>query len=173
MKKIEFVLFLVLVFVITSCGQKEQNTNTAVSLGNEDAFSFEVTRLDGRSVKLQDYEGKALLLNFWDTWCPPCRAELPYFIELYDQYQSKGLEILGVAFGRNGEKAVREFIKDNGINYPNAIGSKEIVEGFGPIQSIPTTFMIDATGKIYKKYIGSRAKDVFEKDIKAMLNIRK
>ncbi len=107
----------------------------------------------------------------WDTWCPPCRAEIPHFIELYKQYKSSGLEILGVAFGREGEAAVRKFGSDFGINYSSALANQDLMNGYGPVNSIPTTFVIDQNGKIYQKYIGMRPKAIFENDVKTLLGL--
>ena len=120
---------------------------------------------------MSDYKGKALIIDVWDTWCPPCKAEIPHFIELYNEYNSKGLEILGVAGARYGRAAVEKFIKDYGMNYHNAILNEDFYRGFGPINSIPTTFVIDTEGNIYKKYIGYNEKSVFEADVKAVLGL--
>jgi len=156
--------------VLVGCGSKN-NAQNGGATGTTPAYNFKLQTLDGKTVTLEDYRGKALILDVWDTWCPPCKAEIPHFIELYSQYKSKGLEILGVAGGRYGPDAVRSFIDQYGINYTNALISQEFVQGFGGIRNIPTTFVIDKKGNIYKKYIGYRDKEVFESDIKAILNL--
>ena len=135
------------------------------------AYNFTLTTLEGKTVTLADYKGKVLILDMWDTWCPPCRAEIPHFIELYKQYKSSGLEILGVAFGREGEAAVRKFSADFGINYAGAVANQDLMNGYGPVNSIPTTFVIDQNGKIYQKYIGLRPKATFENDVKTLLGL--
>jgi len=135
------------------------------------AYNFTLTTLEGKTVTLADYKGKVLILDMWDTWCPPCRAEIPHFIELYKQYKSSGLEILGVAFGREGEAAVRKFGSDFGINYSSALANQDLMNGYGPVNSIPTTFVIDQNGKIYQKYIGMRPKAIFENDVKTLLGL--
>ena len=181
MKKISVVknmLMLGLVFTIAACSNSGGDANAkntpqkaAVKQDAPKAFNFQLTTLEGENVSLNDYAGKVLILDLWDTWCPPCKAEIPHFIELYDKYESKGLEILGVAFGREGEAAVRNFAKDYGVNYTSAIANQELMNGYGPINSIPTTFVIDQNGGIYKKYIGYREKSVFENDVKTLLNL--
>lgn len=172
------LLALALAFAIMACsgGNGEAKANAAprkaVQKQNlKKAHNFTVTTLDGNKVSLSDYKGKVLILDMWDTWCPPCRAEIPHFVELYGQYKSKGLEILGVAFGREGEAAVRKFVEDYGINYTGALANQDLMNGFGPINSIPTTFVIDQDGNVYKKYIGYREKAVFENDIKTLLDL--
>jgi peroxiredoxin len=160
-----FVLFLAL-----NCSSDQGSAEAkAGAMGTEKAPDFSLETLDGKTVTLADYRGKALILNVWDTWCPPCRAEIPDFIELYSEYRSQGLEFLGVAGGREGESAVRSFISKNGINYPNAMVNDNFLNGYRGIRSIPTTFVIDREGNIYKTYIGARSKAVFESDIQALL----
>lgn len=176
-----FILFTFVLLSVIACEKSNEqaaqtpNKQTAVRSMNaqsdrQPAYNFTLMTLAGNPVELGDFKGKVLILDFWDTWCPPCKAEIPHFVDLYSQYNSQGLEILGVAFGRNGVSAVRDFISDYGINYQNALGNQEIVNGFGGFNSIPTTFVIDKQGHIYKKYTGYRDKSVFETDIKALLN---
>jgi thiol-disulfide isomerase/thioredoxin len=172
------VLMSGLILTFAACSESNADAKadsrpqkTAVKQDVPKAFNFSVTTLEGNNVSLDDYSGKVLILDLWDTWCPPCKAEIPHFIDLYTRYESKGLEILGVAFGREGEPAVRNFAKDYGVNYANALANQELMNGFGPISSIPTTFVIDQNGGIYKKYIGYKEKSVFENDIKTLLNL--
>ena len=181
----KLVLSLMVVVWINGCGSNDNDkaaragvkasvssNKTAVAADNlVPAYNFTLETLDGKQVSLKDFKGKALMLNIWDTWCPPCRKEIPDFVELYSEYKSKGLEILGVAGGQNGVEAVAKFIKDNNMNYLNALATPELINGFGGVRSIPTTFMIDKNGNIYKKYVGARPKEVFEGDIKDILNL--
>lgn len=165
MRKINLFLIPLLVFILGISGactsEKNENANPA--------YHFKLTTLSGETVTLDSYQGKVLLVDMWDTWCPPCKAEIPHFVELYNEYNDKGLEILGVAFGREGENAVRQFVDDYNVNYPNAIGNQEIVEGFGGIRAIPTTFIIDQKGNIHKKLVGYNDKETFETLIKQLL----
>lgn len=134
------------------------------------APDFNLKTLDGKTLQLSALKGKVVLLNFWATWCPPCREEIPHFKELYDQYRAKGLEIIGVALDDGGEKDVAPFARQNQINYPLvAAGGQELAQSYGGIRGIPTTFLIDKQGRIAQKYIGSRSKEVFEKEIQALL----
>lgn len=168
-KKFKTIIFSAMAIFLFGCGNSETDEGELKS--SNMAQDFQLVTLNGEHVSLSDYKGKALLLNVWDTWCPPCRAELPYFIELYSQYKSKGLEILGVAGARYGRDNVINFIRKNGINYPNTIITNEFANSYGPIQGIPTTFLIDPQGEITQKYVGPRPKAVFEADIKAALKL--
>jgi cytochrome c biogenesis protein CcmG/thiol:disulfide interchange protein DsbE len=118
---------------------------------------------------LYDYIGNVIIIDFWDTWCPPCRAEIPHFIELYEKYRDKGLLIIGIAFGREGIEKVKSFVNDEGINYPVLIANSEVVKDYGGITAIPTTFIINKNGEIFEKIIGYRDKEFFEEKIKNLL----
>ncbi len=172
------MLAAVLLVGLSSCSKNESHpdqakantTNTAQTSSKTGVSNFTVSSLSGESYQLTDFKGKVLIVDFWDTWCPPCRKEIPHFIELYNEYNGKGLEILGVAFGRNGTAAVQQFIDEYKIPYKNAMANDQIMSVLGPIRSIPTTYVIDQKGQVVKKYIGYNDKSVFETDIKALLS---
>lgn len=170
-------ILFVAVVGFSGCGESKQQTEkaqavaqAAVEQNANAAYAFSLQTLEGEPITLKGYEGKVLLLNIWDTWCPPCKAEIPDFIDLYDTYRNQGLEILGVAGGRNGLQAVADFVKEYGINYPIALATQDLFVGFGGVNAIPTTFLIDQKGNIHKKYVGYREKQVFEQDINSLLN---
>ena len=155
-----------------ACGEAKSNAKTTSAKSTTDnTKDFSLTLLDGKTLTLADLKGKAVILDVWDTWCPPCKAEIPHFISLYNDYKDKGLEIVGIAGARYGKEAVEKFINDYGVNYLNAIITPEFNQTYGPIQSIPTTFVLDKKGNIYKKYIGFNDRSVFENDIKSILGI--
>ncbi|NOZ56054.1 MAG: TlpA family protein disulfide reductase [Calditrichaeota bacterium] len=133
------------------------------------APDFQLRGVDGKIHKLSDYKGKVIILDFWDTWCPPCRMEIPDFVKLQEQYGKKGLQIIGVAFGRQGLDAVKNFMEQYHINYPVLLATMEVVQAYGGIQGIPTTFVIDKHGRIYQKYVGYRPRSVWESDIQTLL----
>ena len=133
------------------------------------AYNFTLQDLDGKTHRLSDFKGKVVILDFWDTWCPPCKAEIPHFIELYNEYKDHGFVMIGAAIGNKGEDAVRQFIKDKNVSYLNLMASKEAIQGFGGITGIPTTFVIDKKGYIYKRYVGFKSKEIFEQDITTLL----
>ena len=134
-----------------------------------DLADFALRNLDGKEVKLSDFKGKVVLLNFWATWCPPCIKEIPHFIELYKQYKVQGFEMVGISVDKEGIDVVRSFVEQHEVNYPILMGDRHITQLYGGISSIPTTFLIDKKGRIRKQYAGYRDKSVFEADIKASL----
>ena len=123
--------------------------------------------LNGNTVQLSSLKGKVIVLDFFATWCPPCKEEIPDFIELQRQYGDKGFAMVGVSLSRLEE--TRRFAEAFGINYPVLIADSYASSVYGPLRSIPTTYIIDRDFKIAKKYIGFRPKEVFEKDILELL----
>lgn len=123
-------------------------------LPGKSAPSFTVVSLDKKTISLDSLKGKVVILNFWATWCPPCRAEIPEFVRFYREYEKKGVAIIGLGVNET-EAALREFSETNHINYPiaNDKGNK-ISRLYGGIRSIPTTFVIDQKGIIRNKRIG-------------------
>jgi cytochrome c biogenesis protein CcmG/thiol:disulfide interchange protein DsbE len=110
--------------------------------------------LRGRNVRLSDYKGKVVLLNFWATWCPPCRAEMPDLIRMQREYRSKGLRVIGVTYPPQEIEEVRQFIKQLGVNYPIALGTKEIKTHFDESETLPVTIVIDRQGNIRERIEG-------------------
>ena len=108
-------------------------------------------------------------MNFWATWCGPCKKEIPGFLDVYKQYKSKGLEIVGVSLDQDGWKPVKPFIKDHGITYPVVIGDDELARAYGGIEGIPTTFVIDRKGNIATRHVGYMDDKTFEQLVKGML----
>ena len=132
------------------------------------APNFRLTDLAGKPLELASYRGKVVILDFWATWCPPCRAEIPHFKSLIAAYKSKGFEMIGIAVGEE-EGAVKSFAQANGIPYSLAVGSGQVERAYGGIRGIPTTFLIDKKGRIVKKYVGFQDKAVFERQIQQLL----
>ena len=131
------------------------------------APAFTLTNLDGKSVSLSDFRGKVVVLDFWATWCPPCRREIPDFIDLQKEYGSQGVQVVGIALDEPDK--VQAFARQNGMNYPVLLGSDEISMRYGGIEGIPTTFVIDKSGKIVNRFEGFRPRQVFETEIKKLL----
>ena len=125
-------------------------------------------------INLSDYRGKVVILDFWATWCPPCRKGIPDLIELKSEYKNSEVEVIGISldtFTRGGatKNDVVPFIKDYGINYPIVIGDPEVAQQYGGINSIPTSFVIDKEGYIVSYYQGLIEKNQYVKDIKKAL----
>lgn len=139
------------------------------------APDFELQSLDGRTVKLSDLRGKAVLVNFWATWCQPCKLEMPWFEELHQQYRSQGLEILGINTDDyiSSKDSVRDevakFAKDLGVTYTILRGKEGVADAYGGAQFLPITFYIDRQGKIISNVTGIRGKSEIEDTIRKAL----
>jgi peroxiredoxin len=169
MKKIPLIFLGSLVLIIAAfILTKQPAMSKDFGLGKK-APEFSLKDVSGAEIKLSDFKNKVVIIDFWATWCPPCRQEIPHFIGLYSQYKGQGLEIIGIALDQNGEKTVKEFSAKNKINYTVLLGNNEVSDLYGGIEAIPTTFILDKDGNIRKKYIGYNEKKVFERDIKELL----
>lgn len=124
---------------------------------------------DGKAVSSDEFKGKVRIIDFWATWCPPCRREIPDFIALQKQYGPKGLVVIGIAMDKQGASVVAPFVKENGMTYPVLIADDQVGAAYGNIMSYPTTFLVDRDGNVVKRYIGFTEKATFEKDLKALL----
>ena len=147
----------------------ESSANTASV--TTPAPSWELKDVVGKPVKSSDFAGKVVILDFWATWCGPCRMEIPGFIELQKQYADKGLVVVGVSLDQDGASVVKAFIDKTGINYPVVLGDETIVNAFGGVEGIPTTFIIDRSGQIVRKHVGYAAKAEFESEIQSLLKL--
>lgn len=125
--------------------------------------------IEGRTLRLSDYKGKVVLLNFWATWCAPCRAEMPDLIKWQREYKSRGLQIIGVAYPPDELAEVRQFIKRIKVNYPVALGSKETKLQFDKGETLPLTVVIDRQGKINEIIQGVIFPEEFDQKIKPLL----
>lgn len=134
------------------------------------APDFTLQSLDGKSMRLSDLRGKAVLLNFWATWCSPCKIEMPWFIELQKQYGSQGLQIVGVAMDDSSKEDIAKFASDMGVNYPVLLGKEAVGEAYGGVPALPETFFIGRDGKIVDKIIGLKGKAEIEDAIKKALD---
>lgn len=118
------------------------------------APEFTLEDLKGSKISLSDLSGKVVLLNVWATWCGPCKREIPDFIEAYEQYKDKGLEIIGISVDRISQSKVLQFTEKYKINYPVAITTSKLTKDYGPFPAIPVTIIIDKNGKIRYRKIG-------------------
>ncbi len=133
------------------------------------APDWQLKDLDGNPVKQADFKGKVVILNFWATWCSPCRAEIPDFVALQKAYGAKGLAIVGVSIDEGGPDIVKSFAKKAGINYPVVMADAKTRIAYGGIEVVPTTFVIDKTGKIAHIHRGGVDRATFESEIKPLL----
>lgn len=163
---------LALALVPAGCsGDKEDAGETASEAQSSEvkAPSWSLPDLDGKTVKFSDFEGKVVLVDFWATWCGPCKLEVPHLVDLYEVYNEQGFEIVGIALDRTGADVVAPFVRDYNVTYPIVIGNTEVAMAFGGLTAIPTAFLIDRSGHIVKRYVGYQDKAVFEEEIKKLL----
>ncbi len=133
------------------------------------APSWRLKDVDGNPVSSDQFKGKVVVLDFWATWCPPCRTEIPGFIQLQKKYAADGLVVVGVSVDTDGPGPVKKFMKEFGINYTVVMGDDAIVDAFSPIRGYPTTFIIDRDGLIRKSKLGRKPAAEFEKDVLEVL----
>ena len=134
------------------------------------APDFQLPSLDGSKVKLSDFRGKAVLLNFWATWCPPCKVEMPWFADLQRQYGKDGLVILGVAMDDSKPDSIQQFASEMGVNYQILLGTDKVSDDYGDVDSLPTTFYIGRDGTIVDKMVGLLDRKDIEDAVKKTLN---
>jgi peroxiredoxin len=132
------------------------------------ATDFALQDLNGNTVRLADYRGKVVLLDFWATWCPPCRASIPGIEKIYKTYKDKGLVVLAVSLDDGGWEAVKSFIAENGITYTVLKGTEEVSANYN-VRTIPMMLILDKDGRISKRYLGFGNEEDMEKDIRPLL----
>jgi cytochrome c biogenesis protein CcmG/thiol:disulfide interchange protein DsbE len=145
----------------------------AARLQGKPAQDFTLQSLDGKQVRLSDFRGKAVLLNFWATWCEPCKIEMPWFVELQKQYGSQGLQIVGVAMDDADPQDIAKFAREMSIDYPILVGGEsardKVALEYGGVQFLPETFFIARDGKVLDKIFGLKSKGEIEDAIKKTL----
>jgi cytochrome c biogenesis protein CcmG/thiol:disulfide interchange protein DsbE len=133
------------------------------------APDFALKDVDGRTVHLSDYRGKVVVLDFWATWCGPCRIEIPWFTEFERRDKDRGFAVLGVSMDDDGWTAVKPFLKELNVNYRVMIGDDKTADQYGGVDALPTTFLIDRDGRIASAHIGLTGRREFEDAIEQLL----
>ena len=136
------------------------------------APDFTLETLDGKRVTLSSLRGKAVVVNFWATWCGPCKIETPWLVELQNQYGAQGLQIVGVAMDDSGKDEIARFAKDMGMNYPVVLGKEAVGQAYGGVDALPESFFVGRDGKIVDKIMGLEGRSEIEDAIKKALNTR-
>jgi thiol-disulfide isomerase/thioredoxin len=132
-------------------------------------FELKVLQAGGKTLKLSDLKGKAVVLNFWATWCEPCKVEMPWLVDLQKKYGSEGLQIVGIAMDDTDEKDIAEFTHKMGVNYPIVMGTEKVADLYGGIDGMPTLFFVNRSGKIVDHELGLRNMSLIEDNIKKSL----
>lgn len=164
-----FVFFTLLLMVIVIVGISKVNYSISKEITLTKAKPFILKDMNGKTIKLSDFIGKAVIIDFFATWCPPCRSEIPHFVDLHKKYSKKGFVMLGIGLDADDKANMNSFIKKYAIKYPILVADEKVKKDYGGIRSIPTTFVINKKGQIYKKYIGYEEKKIFENDILSIL----
>jgi thiol-disulfide isomerase/thioredoxin len=146
-----------------------RSSSTARLTQSTVAPDFSLESLEGKSMRLSDLRGKAVLLNFWATWCGPCKIEMPWFVDLQKEYGTQGLQIVGVAMDEASKEDIAKFAKDMGVNYPILIGKEAVGDAYGGVPALPESFFIGRDGKVVDKIIGLKGKSEIEDSIKKAL----
>lgn len=155
------------------CAKKSSEDVSAASVKPDTqrkmAPDFTLKDSDGKPVSLSDYKGKVVLLNFWATWCGPCKIEIPWFIEFEQKYKDKGFAVLGISMDEDGWNAVKPYMAEKHINYRMAIGNDSVGSIYGGVDSLPTSFVIDKTGRIAATHVGLVSKGDYQNEIEQLL----
>lgn len=167
---------------LTGCSSKSTQTadetkaspeNTVKTLAEGDAApAFYLKDASGASVKLADFKGRVVLLNFWATWCVPCKAEIPWFQEFDKAYKDRGLSVVGISMDEDGWAVVKPYVEERKIGYTMLLGNDELSVAYGDIYSLPTTFLIDGEGKVAAIHRGLVAKETYRKGIEDLLEAK-
>lgn len=174
------MFFLAIAVAVPGCGRPAGDRPTGdpaetgapgIKTPSNQAPNFTLRDLDGHEVRLSDSAGKLRLIDFWATWCAPCREEIPGFKELYSKYADKGLAIIAISMDEEGAKVVRPFVEKERIPYTNLIGNDEVAQSFGGVLGLPTAFLVDKDGKILASWVGGVPRRIFEKKVREALGL--
>ncbi len=160
---------ILLSLALAACTSKPTPAASNSNTDRKPAPNFALKDADGRTVQLSDYKGKVVLLNFWATWCGPCKLEIPWFMEFERKYKDKGFAVVGVSMDEDGWNAVKPFLSEVGVNYRVLLGDDQVAQRYGGVESLPTSFVIDREGRIAAIHEGLISKSRYEKDIAELL----
>jgi cytochrome c biogenesis protein CcmG/thiol:disulfide interchange protein DsbE len=168
-----FALASAAAMVLTSCSENTARAAVKPEAKRKPAPDFTLKDDMGRAVKLSDYKGKIVLLNFWATWCGPCKLEIPWFIEFEQRYKDSGFAVLGVSMDEEGWEVVKPYVEKAKMNYRIVIGNDSMAQQYGGVDSLPTSFFVDREGRIAATHIGLVSKGEYQKDINELLGFNK
>lgn len=166
MKRFHVVIILMAFFLVTACGGGGSKGEIEKMEGGASAFTL--PSVDGSMVRLSDYQGKVIMVDFWATWCPPCQEMIPVLSKLHKRYSKEGLVILGISLDQEGLGILGPYVYENKIPYKILLGNDQLKRDFGVI-SIPTLFMIDREGRLVRKIMGYHSYGELESQLKKYL----
>ena len=161
------LLAMVIITSISACTPKK------TAEGGVSEYTY-TNLVNGKDISLEDMKSHVLIINYWATWCPACRDEIPGLIELYSKYKDRKFAVIGISVDKGGESVVKEFIKEYGINYPVIMNTKHLQSYYEKaigrsIRGIPTSIIMNREGEVVSVHVGFRSKDVFEQEIQKLL----
>lgn len=172
MRKLRILLATALAIGLISCAKTSEPEGSAklkAEHTRNEAADFALEDANGQTLKLSDLRGKVVLLNFWATWCGPCKIEIPWFVEMEREFKDQGFAVLGVSMDEDGWKAVKPFMQDMKVNYRMVLGTEEMAQLYGGVEALPTSFILDRNGKVASVHMGVVSRKVFEEEIRVLL----
>ena len=171
-----FIAIVILLFIVNNINNEPEEgpypPDYAANMQKDmkAAPDFALKSVEGKIVKLSDFKGKVVVLDFWATWCPPCRKGIPDLIEIKKEYEKKGVEIIGISVDdKKTVEQVKSFVKDQKMNYPVLYADSKVTSDFGGVESIPTSVIIDKKGNIVNRYVGLYPKETYTNEINKLL----
>ncbi len=168
-----WILFAAALAVLISCTGVPDDVHVKNERQRKLSPDFALKDATGATVKLSDYKGKVVLLNFWATWCGPCKIEIPWFMDFQKTYKDRDFAVLGVSMDEDGWDSVKPYVEEHKMNYRVLLGNDQVSQLFGGIDSLPTTLVIDREGRIASMHMGLVAKKTYEQEIEQLLGTPK
>jgi peroxiredoxin len=167
-KRILIYAVVALCFIGLYLASRHKSQTPRASASGNAAPDFTVTDIDGKKLSLSDFKGKVVLLDFWATWCAPCRTEVPHFVDMQNKYGPDGFQVIGISMDDDA-KPVQEFAREFKLNYPVAVGDDKLGQSYGGVLGLPVNFIIDRQGRIFSKHIGATNAAIFDREVEDLL----